>query len=238
MLAEEAIEMAGKLYGISTGPGDPELLTLKAVRILSECGVIAAPRKPEGSSLALQIAGAAVDLSEKRMMLLDFPMTRNRAVLTENFDRIASQLCDVLQHADIAMLCLGDISLYATFPEIGKRVAAKGFEVETVSGVPSFCAAASRAGLPLVSADEPFQVLPYGCPDFAERLSLSGAKIILKCGSHMPELRVLLQKLGLLERSYAVENCGLENECLYPELPEKACGYFTVVCILPERLDV
>ncbi|MDE5564078.1 MAG: precorrin-2 C(20)-methyltransferase, partial [Oscillospiraceae bacterium] len=79
--------MAGTLYGISTGPGDPELLTLRAVYILHQCRVIAAPQKQDGESLALRIAGSAVDLSDKHILPLSFPMTRDENQLAEN-DRL------------------------------------------------------------------------------------------------------------------------------------------------------
>ncbi len=225
--------MAGILYGISTGPGDPELLTLRAVRILHQCSVIAAPKKKDGESLALQIAGGAADLSGKRILPLSFPMTRDERQLAENDRRIAAQLCDVLVQEDVAALCLGDISLYATFSPVAALVREKGFSVKLIPGVTSFCAAAARTGVPLVCGAEPLQILPYDCPDLRERLHLAGAKVIMKCGSHFPELVRLLETEGLLLHAYAVENCGLPNErylsLMSPD--DVQCGYFTVVYI-------
>ena len=129
--------MAGILYGISTGPGDPELLTLRAVHILHQCRVSAAPQKQDGESLALQIAGSAVDLSDKHILPLSFPMTRDKNQLAENDRRITAQLCDVLAQEDVAVLCLGDISVYATFSPIAALVRKNGFRVELIPGVPS-----------------------------------------------------------------------------------------------------
>lgn len=225
--------MAGTLYGISTGPGDSELLTLRAVRILHQCRVIAAPQKQDGESLALQIAGGAVDLSDKHILPLSFPMTRNECRLAENDRRIAAQLCGMLIREDVAVLCLGDISVYATFSPIAALVRKNGFRVELVPGVTSFCAAAARTGVPLVCGTQPLQILPYDCPDLRERLHMPGAKVIMKCGSHFPALIRLLETEGLLLHAYAVENCGLANErCLSLLSPdEAACGYFTVVYV-------
>lgn len=230
----------GIFYGVSTGPGDSELMTLKAVRILSECDVIVCPQTKSGASLALQIAQGAADLSEKCILPVEFPMTKDMEELRRNYDRITEILCGILETQNAAMLCLGDISLYATFPEIGRRVAEKGFRTEILPGVPSFCAAAARAGKSLASKNAPLQILPYGCVDFAERLRLPGGKVILKCGGHMPELTALLQEMQLLESAYAVENCGLETERLIPVLSVTAeqWGYFTVVCILSEDSGV
>lgn len=226
--------MSGTLYGISTGPGDPELLTLRAVRILRQCSVIAAPKKQNGESLALHIAGSAVDLSDKRILPLSFPMTRDEQQLAENDHSIATQLCDILVREDAAVLCLGDISLYATFSPIAALVRKKGFTVKLVPGVTSFCAAAARTGVPLVCGTEPLQILPYDCHDLRERLHLPGAKVVMKCGSQFPALVRLLQEENMLSHAYAVENCGLENErCLSLTTldADVQCGYFTVVYV-------
>lgn len=227
----------GILYGISTGPGDPELLTLKAVRILSACNVITCPQTKSGTSLARQIVQGAVDLSGKQIVPMQFPMSEDRQVLRENYEHVADLLCEHLLTEDVAMLCLGDLSLYATFTEVAVHVAERGFGVERIPGVPSFCAVAARAGMPLASAGEPLQILPYGCEEFAERIYQPGAKVILKCGGHMTELVQFLQITGLLERAYAVENCGLEGERYVPVLsvPEEQWSYFTVVCIPAEN---
>lgn len=223
--------MMGTLYGVSTGPGDPELLTLKAVRILNECRTIAAPRKKDGTSLALRIVQGMVDMSSKEILLLDFPMTKDKLHLRANAERIADRICEVLKNGDAAMLCLGDASVYGTFPEIGMRVAERGFRVETVPGVTSFCAAASGKNLPLVSGDVPMQILPYGCEHFAERLRLPGSKVILKCGTHLPELADLLKGSDQLQYAYAVENCSLPDERYVPLEEAETCGYFTL-CVV------
>lgn len=133
----------GTFYGISTGPGDPELLTLKAVRTIAQCGVVACLQTKSGERLALRIAEGAADLSGKTILPLEFPMTRDKRTLAENYDRITDILCAQLETQDVGMLCLGDLSVYATFPEIGKRVAERGFAVQSIPGVTSFCAAAA-----------------------------------------------------------------------------------------------
>ena len=112
------------------------------------------------------------------------------------------------------------------------RVRERGFSVEVVPGVPSFCAMAAAAGIPLAIGATPLQILPYGCEDFAMRLKLSGAKVILKAGAHMREFCDLLEELDLLDKAYAAENVGLETQRLYPDLRAAVdCGYFTTVYI-------
>ncbi|MCR4644791.1 MAG: precorrin-2 C(20)-methyltransferase [Oscillospiraceae bacterium] len=226
----------GILYGISTGPGDPELMTVRAVRILERCTVIAAPQKPGTESLALRIAGGTVNLRKKQVLALDFPMTKDAAVLAAAEQKAAAALCEVLRTADAAFLCLGDISLYATYSPVAALVREAGFEVVQIPGVMSFSAAAALAGKALVTGDTPLQVLPFGCEGLAERLRLPGAKVILKCGAHLPELVRLLEETGQLSHAYAVENCGLPEERLFPVVQPERCGYFTTV-IVPAKED-
>lgn len=228
----------GTLYGISTGPGDPALLTVKAAELLRQCRVIAAPQKPGTESLALRIAGGAADLTGKEILPLHLPMTRDAAARTEAVRTAAEQLCAVLRTEDAAFLCLGDISLYATYSPVAEAVRAAGYPTVQVPGVTSFCAAAARTGVPLAAGDTPVQLLPFGCEGFRERLLLPGAAVILKCGSHLPELTALLTELGLAERAYAVENCGLPGERVFPLTDTAACGYFTIVYVAPEDCHV
>lgn len=219
--------MPGILYCIGTGPGDPELMTLRAVKTLENCSIVAAVRA-SGREAALSIARSAVSLRDKPIIHIDLPMKHPE----RSYARAAEALCRALLSGDAALLCLGDCSLYASAVRLCRIVRERGFSVKAVPGVPSFCAMAASAGVPLAMGDTPLQILPYGCADFAERLRLSGAKIVLKCGRHMQELTELLEELGLLEQAYAAENVGMPEERVYPDLRHAVdCGYFTTVYI-------
>lgn len=226
----------GTLYGVSTGPGDPTLMTVKAVQIIRQCRVIAAPHRPGTESLALRIAKGAVNLSGKLLLPVAVPMTEDAAAAAAQAEAAAELLCGFLRTEDAAFLCLGDLSLYASFRQVAEAVRRQGFPVESIPGVPSFCAAAACTGVPLAAGDTPVQILPYGCEGFRERLMLPGGTVVLKCGRHLPELCSLLAALGLAERAYAVENCGLPEERIYPLHEDvTASGYFTTVYIAPEE---
>ena len=106
----------GVFYGVGVGPGDPELLTLKALRVLDLCPVIAAPRTKSGEMLALDIVRSAMPLEHKTILPLDFTMSRDRTVRHESHLRSASAIAAHLTAGrDVAMLNLGDVSIYATF---------------------------------------------------------------------------------------------------------------------------
>ena len=138
--------MTGTFYGVSVGPGDPELLTLQAVRLLRQCPVLAAPQTASGQMLALDIARRALgsELDGKTILPLQFAMSRDAAVLRASHETAASAVRPFLDAGqDVAMLNLGDVSIYATFGYLQEILQAQGYATAMAAGVPSFCAAAS-----------------------------------------------------------------------------------------------
>ncbi len=208
------------------GPGDPELITLKAVRVISECGIIALPRKNPRSSVAYQIAVQAVpEIREKTLIGLDFPMVSDISVVEKahrSSARIIAELLDAGEN--VACLTLGDPSIYCTFGYIQRLLEADGYDVEMISGVPSFCAAAAAAGVPLCEREEPV----YINSDINEYNGF-GNYILMKSAGKISELRQKLMESG--KNVYAVENCGMKNQSIYfgaENLPDDA-GYFTLI---------
>lgn len=223
----------GKLYGVSVGAGDPQLMTLKAVSIIEKCGVIAVPRTNAESSLALSIAEQAVDLSGKRKLYFDFPMTTDRDELEKNYSAIADKLCGELENNDAAFLTLGDISVYSTFSHIGSLVEKRGFEVEICAGVTSFSAAAALLREPLCLGDEELHIIPYSCGDIEKALELSGTKVIMKAGRRAEKLIDLIKAKGLSEHTMIVADCGLADEKVYHSVDsvKSELGYFTLFIV-------
>ena len=138
--------MSGKLYGVGVGPGDPELLTLKALRIIKEVDVIAVPGTDAKKSVAYQIVeGAFPELSEKMLLAVPMPMIKESDALKKAHDEGAEQIKKELDTGkNVAFLTLGDPTVYSTYLYIHKRVAEMGYETEIVSGIPSFCAVAAK----------------------------------------------------------------------------------------------
>lgn len=218
--------MNGRLYGVSVGPGDPELITVKAVKIIKKCGVIAVPSAKGGASLALSIAKGAADLSDKEIITLDISMSKDRD--KRNFALAAEKISEYLSAGtDLAMLCLGDVSIYSTFSYISDILVKKGFETVFCPGVTSFCAVSARLGNDLVKGDMPLVIIPAVCTDTNELIRSKGTKVIMKSGGCMGMIK---QQLSGMEVS-AAENCGLPDEKIYSSLDEipESCGYFTVL---------
>ena len=224
---------SGRLFGVSVGPGDPELMTLAAVRVIRECPVIAAPETKGDKTLALDIVRGAMDVSGKEILSIAFPMSRDKAVVEVNYDRIAAQLAARLAAGDdIALINLGDVSVYSTFSYIAERVAVRGFGVAVVPGVTSFCAVSAKLGVPLVQYDETLHIVP-GSADLDAALALPGTKVLMKSGRGLGELVRRLEKKGLLQNASMIQNCGLANErvCRTIDPAEDSGDYYTTMIV-------
>lgn len=222
------------MYGVSVGPGDPELLTIKAMNILKKVKVIAAPRTGGKKTMALDIVKQVVDLSKKEIIYLDFEMKKDTEKLTSSHRKIANRIEEYLQEGiDIAMLNLGDASLYSTYSYIHDIVENDGFATITIPGVTSFCAAAALSGKSLTVMDMPMTIIPGGTSDFEKQLEQNGTKVIMKPASAVGAIKELLNKTQLLDKSVAVCDCGLDTQMVYEdikELPEKP-GYFVTILV-------
>ncbi len=223
--------MSGILYGVSVGPGDPELMTIKAVNIINTCDIIAVPRTNGENSLALEIARQSCDFIQKEIIYLDFLMSTDKSLLEERHKIIASEIYEYLKvEKSIAFLNIGDISVYSTFSYISDILKGQGIKIEICPGITSFCAAAAAVGEPLVQGKNALVIMPSSCSDFDELLKYDGTKVIMKSNRDISEI-----KKNLKDNNYSnvngICNCGLENESIYKGLdniPEK-CGYFTLI---------
>ena len=138
--------MTAVLYGVSVGPGDPELLTLKAIRTVRECNVVMYPRTKGEKALALSIVDQVVDLSEKEIVPLDALITKDKIQMKAQHEKNAQTILSYLRRGiSVALLTIGDVSIYATFSYMQALVEAEGFAVSLCAGVPSFCAIAAKA---------------------------------------------------------------------------------------------
>ena len=223
----------GILYGVGVGPGDPELLTVKALKVIKDADVIALP--VSGAADKKQITAYQIvekiypEIDKKRILFLSMPMIKDKELLQQVHAEGAEQVCRELDKGkNIAFLTLGDVSIYSTFLYIQKLVEASGYETRVIAGVPSFCAAAAELKTGLGEMGEAIHILP-GSYDISEGMRLSGTKILMKSGSKIGKVKEELQKYdGQIQM---VTNCGMEEEQIYRSveaIPEQA-GYYSLI---------
>ncbi|MEM6422705.1 MAG: precorrin-2 C(20)-methyltransferase [Pseudomonadota bacterium] len=225
--------MSGTLHGVGVGPGDPELMTLKAHRLISTAPVIAYPAPDTGPSFARKIASGAIGAGAEEIAIR-IPMREDRFPAQDVYDEAAATLSDRLSRGlDVVVLCEGDPFFYGSFMYLFARLADR-HPSQIVPGVASLAACAASAGRPLSARNEALTVLPGPLDDAAleHRLADGGAAAIMKVGRHLPRLRALIARLGLTERAVYVARASLPDEAVLPlaEAPQSA-PYFSMILI-------
>lgn len=222
--------MKGILYGVGVGPGDPELMTLKAVRMIKENPVIAVPGADVKETVAYKIAVQAVpELENKELLPIHMPMSHDKAVMEESHEKGAQIIGEILEQGkNVIFLTLGDPSIYSTFTYLQKKVEARGYKTGLVSGITSFCAAAARINIPLVEWNQQLMVIP-AVHKLDSAIDAPGTYVLMKSGKKMGQVKSILEKSG--KDVQMVENCGMEGEHIYhslSEIPEDA-GYYSLI---------
>jgi precorrin-2/cobalt-factor-2 C20-methyltransferase len=225
-------QMAGIMYGIGVGPGDPELMTLKAVRRIREMDVIAIPHSDKNNCTAYQIAKAAVpEIEEKECLYLPMPMTKDKKILEDSHESAAKAVMERLDRGEnVGFITLGDVTIYSTCSYLLERLWNEGYATQLESGITSFCAVSARLGIPLVTGAEELHVIPASY-QIKEALKLSGVKVLMKAGRQMKTVKEEIRACGL--EAVMVENCGMSDERVYHsllEIPDEA-GYYSLIIV-------
>lgn len=236
----------GKLYVVGVGPGDPELLTLKAVRILREVPVICVPKgREEGTSLALSIVRQSVDIDRKEILEAHFPMRKTRGSRHPDGDELdlkwrgtVEAIMDRLHRGlDTAFITIGDPTVYSTFFYLydGLLELDPRLSIEIVPGVTSVTAAAARAGLSLGLADERIAILPATYEEsLGETLRHFDTVILMKVHRVFDKIMKTLTEMDLLHRAVYVSRAGMEDEMVVYDLrtlEERDLNYFSMVIV-------
>ncbi|AKO94336.1 precorrin-2 C(20)-methyltransferase [Priestia filamentosa] len=231
--------MIGTLYGLGVGPGDPELITVKAFRKLKETDVIAYPKKRKGSkSYAHRIVEAYFNPSEKEMLGLVFPMTKDKEILQKKWSETTETVFAELQQGkDVAFVTEGDPLLYSTFIHMMKLMKERHPEVqiETVPGISSINGAASRLGLPLADGDEHVAIVPAR-EDYEEMKKVlleNDCIVFIKVAKVIDFMIPLLKELNLLHKASVVTKVTSEEEIVWniEELEGAELEYLTLMVV-------
>ena len=209
--------MTGTLYGVGVGPGDPELMTVKAWRLISTTDVIAYLCANGKDSTARDIAKPFIAEGTTEIAI-DMPMRVEREPGEEAYDKGAAAIAAALDSGkNVVMLCEGDPFFYGSFMYIFERLASK-YKTIVVPGVTSITAAAAAIGQPLVARNDMLKVLPATLPEdkLHFELATSQAVAIIKVGRHFRKVKLLLAELGLLSKAIAVENATHHDQWIRP----------------------
>lgn len=224
--------MSGTLYGVGVGPGDPDLLTLKAARILASVPVLAWPAPLDGEGMARKIASAHIPAGRTEIAIrLGFRPERDDtdAAYGKAADDIAAHL---EQGHDVAILCEGDPLFFGSFIYLLARLAPR-FPVEVVPGISSVMAAAAALARPLTTLDEALAVVPATKPEAEIERLLAAAEtgVIMKIGRHLPKVRRVLARLGLEDGAMLVERVGHPDQRILPLIEAEAAPYFSLILV-------
>lgn len=236
----------GRFYGVGVGAGDPEDITLRAIRVFQKCQVIGM----QESKTAYDIAGQAcleadIIIEEKEKLFLSLPMSRDEEALKRAWRKAAGQIAEKLvEGKDVALPVLGDPTIYASVGYLKEELDRAGFETSLVNGIPSFVRAASDAGISLVQGKEALHIFP-GISGAEEALRFSGTRVFMKTGKELNRLRNGLEQIlweaqqhGEKEPEiYCVEKAGWKEKSL--KIGQDALngenGYYTLVIVKQGR---
>lgn len=226
--------MSGKLFGVGLGPGDPELMTMKAHRLISSARVIAYPAPDSGESFARSIAAPAIPQDVREIPIV-VPMRVDRFPAQEIYDAAAAEISAVLEAGDdVVVLCEGDPFFFGSFMYLFERLSGR-FDCEVVPGVTSMTTCAAQLMRPLTSRNDVLTVIPGPLPDVDIRAKIKEAQAIaiMKVGRHLPRLKALLTDMGLLERAGYVERASLPEQKVHRliDLEAETAPYFSMILI-------
>jgi len=230
----------GRLYGIGVGPGDPELLTLRAHRILSRVPIIFVPQKDGKSrSYASQIIAGLVKEPKQKIIELVFPMRRNAEELGGYWEKAAQNIWGHLNEGkDCAFIAQGDPLLYGTFIHVFEvlRESHPEVDIEVIPGISSVNAAAARTLLPLASGDERVAILSAFYEDKAIRETLENfdTVVFLKIGTALGRILNILEELNLTDKCVYVRRCTTADEEIIRDvkrLKGKKLDYFSLLIV-------
>jgi precorrin-2/cobalt-factor-2 C20-methyltransferase len=230
----------GRLYGVGVGPGDPELMTLKASRILSQVPVIFVPKKAEqGESIAESIVGNLSPRIEPKIVGLVLPMLRDREQLADYWRKAVESMWQYLKNGeDCAFVNVGDPLLYGTFVHILETVKKNHPEivVEVIPGISSINAAAARAMVPLASNDERIAIISGNREDKVIRQTLENfdTVVFMKMNTVFDKLLTILEELNLIEKCVYVRRCTTQDEEIIwdiSRLKGKKVDYFSLLIV-------
>jgi precorrin-2/cobalt-factor-2 C20-methyltransferase len=241
-----AIVKTGRLFGLGVGPGDPELITVKALRLLQAAPVVAYFVAKGKKSNAFGIIENYLDAAQTTVPLV-YPVTTEKlepplsyeSIISDFYDAAADQLSEYLQRGqDVAVICEGDPFFYGSYMYLHDRMGAH-FDTEVVPGVCSMLGGTAVLGAPLVYRNQTLSVISGVLPaaELKQKLSIADAAVVMKLGRNFHKVREVLDELDLAKRALYVERATMVNQRIVPldEVDPMASPYFSLIIVPGEK---
>ena len=213
--------MAGKLFGIGVGPGDPELLTVKAINAIKQLDVIIAPKtEQKDGSVALNIASQYIK-PETEIVYQVFPMTVGFAEDDTAWQSNKQEILELLQAGkNVGFLTLGDPMFYSTYIYVFRLLQHEAVEIETIPGIPAFCAIGSATNTPIVEGDSILSIIPANMPEDRVRSALKTCDnaVLMKVYKNSDAVIDMLAEEGLAKQAVLASRCGLDDEVIIRDI--------------------
>ncbi len=227
-------KLKANLYGIGVGPGDPELLTLKAYRLIKDCDVLAYPAPEIGEGLAFEIVNSFMEIKAK-IMPLRVPIELSPSHAQKSYDNASKLIENELELGkSVAVICLGDPFFYGSFMYLFERLSEK-YIIDIIPGISSPMTCSAVLKIPLVSRNEILTILPGPMKeeDLAEQLLNTDVAVIIKVGNYLPKIRRVLRKLRLENVSYYVERATMRNQKIIDieKIESSKVPYFSMILV-------
>lgn len=213
--------MAGNLFGIGVGPGDPELLTVKAINAIKQLDVIIAPKtEKKDGSVALNIASQYIK-PETEIVYQVFPMTVGFAEDDTAWQSNKQEILELLQAGkNVGFLTLGDPMFYSTYIYVFRLLQHEAVEIETIPGIPAFCAIGSATNTPIVEGDSILSIIPANMPEDRVRSALKTCDnaVLMKVYKNSDAVIDMLAEEGLAKQAVLASRCGLDDEVIIRDI--------------------
>ena len=221
----------GVFYAVGIGPGDPELLTIKAIKTIENSDVIVVPASGAKENMALKIAGSYIKGQE--IVESHMPMTKDKEKLAHYHQLAFEQMCKLLDDGKVvSFLTLGDPTIYSTVMYVHRKLTEAGYDTKVVSGITSFCAAAASLNTSLCEREQILHIIPATFKG-DEGLNLSGSKVLMKSGKSIMAMKEKLKG----KHAMVVEKATMEDERVFKNLDEleEETSYFSIIVVPEER---
>jgi precorrin-2/cobalt-factor-2 C20-methyltransferase len=228
------MSVQGTLYGVGVGPGDPQLLTLKACEVIKSVDVLAYPVNGSGTSYARSIASGVIPKGTDELAI-HVPMKVERGPAQDAYDAASGTISDHLNAGrNVAYLCVGDPLFYGSFMYLAARLGEK-YSLEIVPGVTSLTACAARTHIPLGGRNDVLSVVPATLdePELKSAILAADMAVIIKVGRHFGKVRDVLRAAGMADRAVILESASGEDERITPleDLEQDDAPYFSTILV-------